>query len=365
MTADLKIPVARPLLPNRAALAPYLDQIDANRWYSNYGPLCQQLEARLAAFYGLGPDQLTTVANATVGLVAALQAADAVPGRHCLVPSWTFSASVHAVIAAGLIPLFVDVDETGTMTPDIARAALKGTEDVGAVMPVAAYGQPLDPAPWERFQAETGVPVVIDAAPAFDCAAPSSLASVVSLHATKILGVGEGGFVMSTQARLAHRVRLRSNFGFDGTREAQVPATNGKISEYAAAVGLAALDDWAGRRAAFHRVAMRYRTALEGLGGVSLYDGFGDRWLTATCVVRFDRPAAPIAAAFAAAGVETRAWWGRGMHLHPAFADGPRRALPMTEVLADTTLGLPMSMDMPDEAVDRVAGVLKTVLARG
>ena len=190
----MKIPVARPLLPDRAAITAYLDEIDANRWYSNFGPLCLRFEARLAERFGLAPDRLTTVSNATVGLVVALQAASAKPGSHCLLPSWTFSASVHAVIAAGLVPLFVDVDEQGAMTPEIARQALTGVQAVGAAMPVAVYGQPMDPAPWERFQAETGVPVVIDAAPGFDSARPGALLSVVSLHATKILGVGEGGF---------------------------------------------------------------------------------------------------------------------------------------------------------------------------
>ncbi len=95
------ISVARPLLPTVEAIEPYLRRIDANRWYSNLGPLCLEFEARLAERFGLKDDQLSTISNATVGLVLALQTAGARPGTHCLVPSWTFSASIHAVLGAG------------------------------------------------------------------------------------------------------------------------------------------------------------------------------------------------------------------------------------------------------------------------
>jgi dTDP-4-amino-4,6-dideoxygalactose transaminase len=358
MAGAIKIPVARPLLPDRAAIAGYLDEIDANRWYSNFGPLCLRFEARLAERYGVAAQGVATVANATLGLVVALQAVGARPGSHCIIPSWTFSASVHAIVAAGLIPLFVDVDDQGVLTPDIARRALDGAEAIGAVVPVSVNGRPIDPGPWEAFQAETGLPVVIDAAPAFDGARASRLLTVVSLHATKILGVGEGGFILSTDLALVAAARLRTNFGFYGSREAQIAATNGKISEYAAALGLAGLDGWAQRRAAFQRVAARYRAGLAAVPGAELLAGFGDDWLTATCIVRVDRPAASLVEALTAAGIETRAWWGEGMHPQPPFRRFPRRDLAMTAALAATTVGLPFYLDMPDDAVDEVVAAI-------
>lgn len=361
----IRIPVARPLLPTRAAIAPYLDEIDVARWYTNFGPLCLRFEARLADRYGLSPECVCTVSNATVGLVVSLQAAGAAPGSHCLVPSWTFSASVHAVIAAGLVPLFVDVDEGGALTPEIARGAFAGPQTIGAVMPVAVYGQTLDAAGWAAFSAAHGVPVILDAATAFDSAQPGPCPSVVSLHATKILGVGEGGFVMSHDPGLIADIRRRINFGFSGNRETLVEATNGKMSEYAAAVGLAALDGWDSRRAGFQRLASRYRAGLARLAGAKLVDGFGEDWLAATCVVELDRPAQAVAADLANAGVETRAWWGMGMHRQPAFSHFPRRPLPVTETLALRTLGLPMYLDMPDEAVDYTIAALEKALTSG
>ena len=363
MASQFRIPVARPLMPKLEAIAPYLARIDANRWYSNLGPLCLEFEDRLARRFGLETDQVSTIANATVGLVLALQTAGARPGTHCLVPSWTFSASIHAVLGAGLIPLFADCDADGLLTPEIARRALaQSGRDIGAVMPVAVYGQPIDPAVWDAFAEETGVPVVLDVAPGYDAARPGRCLSVVSLHATKIIGVGEGGFVVSTDTARVQEVRQRGNFGFRVSRDPEFAGTNGKLSEYAAAVGLAGLDDWQGRRAGFQAAADRYRAGLARLPGARLARGFGETWLAACCVLETEADAGRLATAMAAAGVETRAWWGRGMHLTTAFKDCPRLDLPMTERLAGSTLGLPFALDMTMADVDVVCEALRDAL---
>jgi PAS domain S-box-containing protein len=85
---------------------------------------------------------------------------------------------------------------------------------------------------------------------------------VVSLHATKVLGIGEGGFVLCDDPALTRSIRARTNFGFDGTREANVPAFNAKMSEYHAAVGNAALDEWRNARADWMVVAAQYLAAI-------------------------------------------------------------------------------------------------------
>lgn len=362
-----KIPVARPRLPPLSAIAPYIERVDQSRWYSNFGPLCQAFEARLAERYGLPPSGVTTISNATVGICLSLKAAGARPGTLCIVPSWTFSASVHAPIEAGLVPYLVDVDAEGLLTPEIARAALKSAPgEVGAVLPVAYCGQPIDPAPWDRFSAETGLPVILDVAPGFDAAKAGAGLTCVSLHATKILGVGEGGFVMSHDAAMVASVRLHANFGFFGSRIAQVAGTNGKLSEYAAALGLAGLDEWDARRAAFRTAALRYRAGLAGVQRATFPPGWGETWQSTTCVVRLDHPdhLETVLDALHGAGVETRAWWGRGMHRHPAFERYPRTELPNTAWLAETTLGLPFYIDMTAEEIDTVCAALREGLDR-
>jgi len=367
MNTVKKIPVAKPRLPRLDALAPYIARIDGARWYSNFGPLTQEFQARLAARFGLPPASVVTISNATVGLSLALRAARARPGTLCVLPSWTFSASVHAVVGAGLTPFFADVDANGLLTPDIARAAIRAApREVGAVMPVAVWGQPIDPVAWDEFSQNAGLPAVIDAAPGFDAARAGACLSVVSLHATKVLGVGEGGFVMSSESALVAAVQQESNFGFLGSREAQIEATNGKLSEYAAALGLAGLDEWTARRTAFEAVARRYRENLTQIRGATLPEGWGPDWVSTTCVVQLDDPDTTTAVldSLHEAGVETRAWWGRGMHTHRAFGAYPRMPLPATERFAQTILGLPFYIDMTTNEVDTVCEALGQGLAR-
>ena len=357
--SSTKIPVARPLLPTADQIVPYIERIDASRWYTNFGALCLELEQRIARRFGLPAPSVVTLANATVGLTVALQTARAPAGTHCLVPSWTFPASVHAIVAAGLTPYFVDVDEDGLLTPEIARRTLAEFKlPIGAVMPVAVYGQPIDARAWDAFASDTGLPVVIDAAPGFDSLTPGRTISVVSLHATKILGVGEGAFAVSTDPDSIAEVMQRSAFGFKGTREAKLIATNAKISEYTAAVGLAAFDQWKQCRADFQRVADDYEARLAPTPGVELLAGFGRSWLAATCIVRLADDAAPLVRALTDAGVETRAWLGEGMHLCEAFTTYPRAPLPMTQNLSKRTLGLPFFRDM---GLDQVAFVCEVV----
>lgn len=353
----IRIPLLRPRLPGREALAPYLDRIDAGRVYSNFGPLVRELEARLAARHGVAAESVVTVANATLGLTAALAVQDPPPGSLCLMPAWTFIASPLAALSAGLRPCFVDVAPDWALHPEAAEAAVRAAPGpVGAVMPVAPFGLPLDLRAWDAFRARTGIAVVVDAAAAFDAAMPGTVPSVVSLHATKALGAGEGGYVMSRDAALVKRVQTYCSFGFYGSRAAQLPGFNAKMSEYAAATALAGLDAWEATRAALVSRAGAYARGFAGSNRVRLQPGFGERWVANTIVVELPADsAAAVARDLAEAGIDTRAWWGEGAHAHPATGDLPCLPLPETERLARATLGLPFYADIPDAHVAEVA----------
>jgi dTDP-4-amino-4,6-dideoxygalactose transaminase len=353
--------IMRPKLPSADRLAPYLRSIDASRTYSNFGPLALSLEDRLSEHYGLVQGTVTTVANATLGLAIALAAQHPPPGSLCVIPAWTFVASAHAALMAGLVPYFVDVErETWAIDADKLVVELaRAPAPVGAVMPVVPFGMPLEFAKWEAFRSRAGVAVVIDAAAAFDSLIPGAVPSVVSLHATKVLGIGEGGFVISTDPSMAREVRMRANFGFHGSRQAQAVAFNAKLSEYHAAVGHAALDEWEQTRVEWSDAILGYRRALNGSNCVSLQRDFGESWVGSTCVLGFDRPiAARIEQSLASHDIETRRWWGTGIHTHPATASFPRASLAVTDALAGSTLAVPLYRDMGEASIGKVSGVV-------
>lgn len=352
---DLELPVAKPRLPLAAEIIPYLRRIDESRWYSNNGPLAGEFEARLATHAGGGA--VATVANATVGLALALLAHDAPPGSFCMVPAWTFAATGHAIQLAGLVPWIVDVDPNSwALESQAARDLLRDAPGpVGAVVPVSPFGQPIDLAAWESFRDETGVAVVIDAAAMFDRISAAPIPTVVSLHATKTLGTGEGGFVISTDRAFSEELQKRSNFGFWGTREATARSMNGKMSEYAAAVGLAGLDQWSATRADFLRVASRYRQAFTGRRGIVLQEGFGENWISSTVMIAMENPGAEVIdRELFAHRIGSRRWWGGGLHRHAAFADAPRGRTDHTEKLAESVIGLPCWRDLPNDKINQI-----------
>jgi dTDP-4-amino-4,6-dideoxygalactose transaminase len=352
---DLGLPVAKPRLPLAHEILPYLRRIDQSRWYSNSGPLIQEFESRLATHAGKGA--VATVANATIGLTLALLTYDLPPGSLCMVPAWTFAATGHAIQLAGLVPWIVDVDAASwALEPVAAKKLLREAPGlVSAVIPVSPFGQPIDFAGWSSFHDATGLAVVIDAAATFDTIRAQSVPAVVSLHATKVLGVGEGGFVVGTDAAFIQELQKRANFGFWGSREATVRSLNGKMSEYAAVVGLAALDTWDKTRADFVRVAAAYRETLAGQPKVTLQEGFGERWVSSTLMVSVAEPGAgELARVLSTKGIATRRWWGGGLHRHAAFAKCPRHRTANTESLAESVLGLPCWRDLPNDKIDAI-----------
>ena len=355
------IPVMRPRLPTVERLVTYLERIDSTQIYSNYGPLVCALEDRLAEHFRLPPKSITTVANATLGLTLALAAQAPQAGALCAIPAWTFVATAHAAMMAGLVPYFIDVDaKSGVLDPERASEEIaRAPKPIRAVIPVAPFGQPIDVEAWDRFRSRTGLAVVIDAAASFDSLLPGSTPAVVSLHATKVIGVGEGGFVACTDASLIRDIRARANFGFFGTRQALAPAANAKLSEYHAAVGLSALDEWAAARAEWIGVAQAYRAALPESNWLRFQNGFGESWISSTCVLSMAHSGvARVERDLAAADISTRRWWGDGAHAHPATAACPRTQLPNTEALVHAAIGLPFYRGLGAADIRRIADVI-------
>lgn len=341
------------------------------RWYTNFGPLVSEFEARVSTMFataGGGQVNAVTFANATLALELAW-VAHALPARsRILLPTLTFVASAASIVRAGHIPVFCDVDAaTWLLTPEIAEPLMRKAR-AAAVMPIATYGCPQDPEEWDRFAARTGSPVVIDAAAAFGNQTRSGQSlTIFSLHATKSLGAGEGAVAVCSNQTLADEIRRLSNFGI------QLPegvvhraGTNAKLSEYHAAVALAGLDGWTERRARRIRVHQRY---LRGLADhcpkVALQQRSPDGVYSIMPVLLPERASArQVAAALAERGIETRRWYCPTLEQHPAFASMPVVGeLNVAPRMAERLLALPFHTQLDEGDVERVCEALATVLS--
>ncbi len=358
-----------PDLPDAGELAPWLVRIDANRWYTNFGPLVREFEQQLTDFIG-GGERLhcVTLSSGTSALEIGLDALGIGPGKRVLMPALTFPATALAVTRLGAEPVFADVcGENWTLTPDLAREAL-ARERVDLVMPVASYGHALPALDWDAFVAETNVPVFADAAPAFGVQTMGRRVHwAFSLHATKPMGIGEGGLFVSPDEALAGRVRRLTNFGFEGGVIERVGGTNAKLSEFAAAVGLAQLQRWPMLKCRRLAVLEAYRRQLAELPQVRMPSNAD--LPPATLCVQLDADGADVAAALAHQGIETRRWYLPPLYEHPAFRrvrrSGPAGTdeLPVTQRLSRRLLGLPFHTFLTDEEVATVTTALASELA--
>ena len=365
MVNQSPIPVLVPHLPLADQLLPFLRRIDSSRIYSNYGPLSREFTAALAARLTprSGEAGVTLTSSGTTAIELALRIRALPRRRFCLMPSYTFIASAHAATNAGLEPFLVDVDERSlTLTPAIALEAMRHMPaPPAAVLVISPFGAPPSLPAWEAFERQTGVPVVFDAA-----AAAVSIRSVghqpqcVSLHATKVLGIGEGGAIFCSDPDTIAAATAMTGFGFGGAERLSVMrGGNYRISEYGAAIGLAVLANLETTVDRLRALTAIYASELRNLD-LRLQDGVGTEWVTMTLNVIL--PAHRVQAAKAkldAAEIGWRHWWGMGCHTHPAFADLQAADLPVTTELAPRVIGIPFHDQLTPEMIGAVCECLR------
>ena len=362
----------RPQLPSAERLLPYLARIDQSRCYSNWGPLATELEQRLSERFRLPARTVVSASSGTAALIGAIlaRAGRATTERPlAILPALTFVAPALALEQCGYRVHFVDVRPADWMIHAEQLADHTALPRTGIVVPVSSYGRLVRQAEWLDFERRTGIPVVIDGAASFEIVSivPEALGRIpvtLSFHATKAFACGEGGCVVSTDERLVDDVTRSLNFGFFEDRETRSAATNGKLSEYHAAVGLAELDGWSDKQKALCRVARLYADAMR-LAGLT------PRLITAptiaSCYVLFRasnaQEADTVAEALRDHRIGFRVWYGSGVHRHAHFHESARDDLQVTGDLAPVLIGLPVAPDLDPAVVSHVVAVLSAAVA--
>lgn len=271
--SDQPLYVTRPFLPPLEQFIPYLEQIWANGWLTNNGPLHEQFEAELARH--LGVDHLSLFSNGTLALITALQALR-ITGEVITTP-FSFVATSHSLMWNGIQPVFVDIDPR-TCNLDPARIEAAITPRTTAILPVHVYGTPCDTDEIGRIADIYGLKVIYDAAHAFSVrrAGTSVLQagdlSVLSFHATKVFTTFEGGAIICHDKKTKTRIDHLKNFGIADETTVMAPGINAKLNEVQAAFGLLQLKHVDELIKTRRRLDARYRAALADVAGLTLLD---------------------------------------------------------------------------------------------
>jgi dTDP-4-amino-4,6-dideoxygalactose transaminase len=367
-----------PTLPSLREVEPWFAEAERLRWFSNGGPCVARLERACADRLGLEHPGVA-VNNATSGLMVALRACLGTPQadrRLVAVPSFTFIASVNAVIWAGFEPVFIDVDPDDWQPSEASLARLRGMRgSLAGVLQCSTFGTAPSRARRTSLAAaaaDLGVPVVVDSAAGFGAVDEDGCtlgdqgdAEVFSFHATKPFAVGEGGLVTSRSAAVIDSLAELINFGFDHTRSVTGHlGINAKMPELTAAVGLAVLDRFDDVLAARRAAAGWLRDELEP-AGVAFQAG------SAGSTFQFVPVALPTAESRNLllqkahdARIELRAYFDPPMHRLPALTSVRRAGdLPVTESLSQRIVGLPMANDISAGSLERIRDLVLRIVA--
>ncbi len=363
-----KIPLLIPDMPTTEELIPWLQRIDQSHWYSNFGPLNELFQQELLKHFDNNA-HITTVSSCTAGLTLALQALELPPGSSILIPGFTFIATANAIIAAGHKPIFADIDpQSWLLTPEIAQQALT-SQQFAAVMPVTALNHPQDVNAWDQFIETTNIPVIIDAAGAFGSQPNGKRATLVfSLHTTKAMGVGEGGFIIHSSPAFIEKIRIMSNFGLG---ELPHPRTikhigiNAKLSEYHAAVGLANLQRWPQQQQLRRELLACYREHFADFDDKISWQANNDDFIHSNLAIRIHDcvDIANIAAQLDQQGIATLRWYYPPVFDHPPFSHYPQiNKLSNTKQLAQELIGLPFHTVLTPDNIAYICQAVKTTL---
>jgi dTDP-4-amino-4,6-dideoxygalactose transaminase len=325
------------------------------------GPMVRRLEEDLATEFQV--EHCVAVSSCTAGLMLVIQALEL--QGPVLVPSFTFMATAHAVTWNGLGVLFADCDpDTWCLGPQQVHG------NPALIVGVHVSGVPCDVDGLAKKAGDVGASLIYDSAHAAGSRVMSAgassplggfgMAEVFSLTPTKVLSGAEGGFVTTNDASLGGRLRMARNYGNPGDYDSRFPGLNARLSELHAAMALSALRHLEERVANRNQLADLYRELLAPLGGIGFQKVPSDaRSSFKDFTVLIDRQEFgcsrdAVAAALAAEGIDTRAYYSPPVHMQSAYRRSVIPTLPATERLAGQVLSLPMWSHLPNEAVERV-----------
>ncbi len=197
------------------------------------GNECDRFEQRYASY--LGVKHFALAASGSNALAAAMTAVGLGPGDEVLIPAHTYMASATSVLAAGAIPVIVDIDETVTIDPRAIEDAIGPRTK--AVVPVHMWGAACAMDAIMAIAARRGLTVIEDACQGvgggYEGRKFGSIGHIgaFSFNYYKNMTCGEGGGVAVNDERWAKRVHCAidpCHFYWNGRDETEMPfAGNG------------------------------------------------------------------------------------------------------------------------------------------
>ena len=378
-SSEPRIPLAVPRIGGRAHeyLAACLD----TNYVSSVGPFVGQFEVAFAE--AVGARHAVACASGTAAIHLALRVLDIGPGDEVLVPTMTFVASVNPIAYVGAVPVLVDAEATtynmdpALVVEELDRRASEGRRQPAAIEIVHLLGHPAALDGVLAAADRHGVAVFEDASEALGAQyaeGPDAGRQVgtigrvgcFSFNGNKLITTGGGGMLVTDDEELARRARHLST-------QARLPGPaydhdeigyNYRLSNLAAALGLAQLEELDDLLRVRRENAAAYDAAIDGLPGLrpAPRAPWADPsfWLYTPSLDGAPDPGTrdALLADLAEAGIDARPIW-TPLHRTRLWRDAPRVGGRVAEALFEAAFSLPSSSSLDDATRGRVIDALR------
>ncbi len=368
--AMAKIPLAQPDI-SEEEITGVAEVLRSGRL--SLGPRLDEFESALAELCAC--PGAVAVSSGTAALDLCLQALGIGPGDEVVTPSFTFAATVNAIVRRGATPVFVDICRD-TMNMDFADLARCVSDKTRAVVVVHLFGRPVDMSPVLEFCHARHLKVIEDACEALGATSNGepvgSLGDcgVFGFYPNKLITTGEGGAIVSQDPELLALCRALRNQG--RTAHDFLPdllGHNYRLSEPACALGagqLARLDEFLERR---REAAARYHRLLAELPGISRPPPSCAHgriaWFVYVLILDAPRPwRDQLIARMGDKGIELGDYFPavHQMDFYRRRYRAEAQTLPVTEEISGRTIALPffpsITADQQTIVADELAGIL-------
>lgn len=368
------IPIIRPTLPPMDKIAETFRKSHESGLVT-LGSIVSDFE--MTARQYTGTLHAVAVSSCTSGLILAYAAMGFSPGAEVIVPSFTFAATVQAVLWNRLTPVYVDcIPGTMTLDPDEVRKAI--AKQTAAICPVTIFGLPPDLEELELISKKHGIPLICDSAQGLGSCYKGrttggfGICEVFSLSPTKVITAIEGGLITTNDGELAEKLVKMRDYGKGPDGEDMIlNGLSARMSDLHASVGLLGLKNAQNLVNSRMRLIGEYREATAGFPGCRVQEFPEDRTSSGNYFTLLigagalaDRES--VRAKLKAEKIESKRYFHPPVHVQTAFRELPHRIvgdLPNTTRASGESLALPLFSHMTEEQLARVCGVLDSVLA--
>jgi len=210
-----------------------IQKVINSNWLTQ-GPITEKLEKKICQT--VDSKYAIVVNNGTSALICSLLAHGIGPNDEVIVPSFTFAATVNAIISVGAKPVLVDSDPK-TFNTEIDFVKKKITKKTKAIIPVDVSGMPVDVDSFREFTDKKNLILIQDSAEGIGAKYKQKNigsfghSTIFSFHMAKVVSGIEGGCIVTNDNKIAQKSRLIRSHGDANQYDHRVYGLNFRISD--------------------------------------------------------------------------------------------------------------------------------------